>query len=425
MKMKSLVIFCLLVLFLGFFGLGTSCFASIDIGEEVFVKSFSNSNFADSGDNALDTKSNTYERIRLSLKSNLQENIEAKVQFQAIGIWGASTDTVKINDYNYSNFTPFIEQAYIKANEFFKIGNMMKFNLIVGKQPMFYGDGYILSDNNRGVFAYKLEGIGSKFCDIDLWAIKAVEENVSYEEKQMDLNVYAGILKLDKFFYKENSVDKMYPYVYYVSEANKAIGNVDSTKNFAGVRIDGTSEDNFFYKIEVAQEFGDVKYSTYTQTYDGLFYDAAAKLKITNGIFKESFLKFDYLSATGADESNNVTSKNADFDPYFTTKSKESNDVYQGEIYSRLFPGLKNRQIIMTGLEYAKIKNLNIELNYYSFWKNSSSKFQGNEIDLILKKRMNDFINTRLIFAIFNKSQELPNLKDNINHISLEFDYRV
>jgi hypothetical protein len=45
-------------------------------------------------------------------------------------------------------------------------------------------------------------------------------------------------------------------------------------------------------------------------------------------------------------------------------------------------------------------------------------------MDLNLKTKINDFINTRLIFATFHKTNELPTLKKNINHISLEFEYK-
>jgi hypothetical protein len=420
MKLKKLKILLLLCFV---FSLKIVCFASLDIGEEVFVKSYFNTKANDVQDASLVKETNTLQRLRIYVKGNIQQNIEAKVQIQSLGMWGASTDTVKINDYYFNNFSPFLEHAYIKANGIFNIGKLMKFNLIIGKQPMFYGDGFVLSDNNRGVFAYKLEGIGSKFCDLDLWSINEPASSINAGKENLDLNVYAGILKLDKFFYKRKATTKISPSVYFVSEDNKTIKTINDKKNFVGVRVDGNSEDSLFFNLEVTKLFGDVKTSTSTQKYNGLFYDARAKLKIVDGLFKDSMFVLDYLEATGTDDLSGKL-ENGNFEPFFANKNNEQDNVCYGEIFSRIYPGLNNKKIITTGLEYNKINGLKMKLYYYSYWKISDGKFLGNEIDFTVKKTINDFINTRFIFSVYQKTKEVKVLKDEVNQFSLEFDYK-
>jgi hypothetical protein len=65
-----------------------------------------------------------------------------------------------------------------------------------------------------------------------------------------------------------------------------------------------------------------------------------------------------------------------------------------------------------------------MKLYYYSYWKISDGKFLGNEIDFTVKKTINDFINTRFIFSVYQKTKEVKVLKDEVNQFSLEFDYK-
>ncbi len=405
-----------------FFIFQSFLFCKIDIGEEVLVKTFFNVNYSNFGDSSLDTASNTMQRVRIYLAGNVQDNIEAKVKFQSIGIWGASTDTVKINNYFYDNFTPFIEEAYIKTHDIFKLSKTFDFDFdfVLGKQKIFYGDGYILSDNDRGLFAYKLEGRGKK-SSFDLLAIKAAEKNFAFEQKAENLDVYAAIFS-KKF--QDRQKNQIITDFYIVSELGEFLPNLSSKKIFAGMRLDMKTGESVFTKIEAAQQFGDIKFSTNTVTYDGLFYDFDLKVKLKKSFLRNSVFKINYMESPGTQ--NSLTKeKDTNFEPYLTNNSKDFSSSQYCEILSRIFSGLSNRRILNFGINSIIFEKYNFWLDYYRFWRNDPDILAGTEFDLRIERNINEFIKFRLIFAFFNKNDVdyLKFLKNNIQHYGVEFSY--
>jgi hypothetical protein len=439
---------------------GNFLFASVDIGTKIFTKTFFNSKSVE--DNSLDkisnSKDDTLQRVQFYLKGNIHPNIEAKIQLQGIGTWN-STDSIKIDGNSYQNFEPFVEQAYLKISDIFGINKnsiiegkndqlkdkkeskkSLQIDLTIGRQKIFYGDGFILSDNNLGLFGYKLELLSNKF-DIDILSMKKSEkadENFNIYEQNTDL--YAGVIKLNKLLKNESeeNQEKLYPYLYYVTEQTEIKDqNIKDTRNFLGIRIDGISNKKIFYKAELAKQTGTYKDFTNkdnTKDYDGLFYIVGLKYKINDNFLKENllkniFFKANYLKTTGKNENDNdetISIKNENFNSKFTNQVFEDGNIYFGEIYSRLYPSLENKEISNFGLEFNELFKTTLCLDYFSF----KSEKQEYELDIALKYKLNNFISSRIYFAMYNKMFADPKLstetkKDdiNINQAGIEFSY--
>lgn len=70
-------------------------------------------------------------------------------------------DSIFLYDNIYNNFDFFLEEGYIKIYDIFNNKNIfltknLKINLTIGKQKIFYDDGFIINDDNNGFFGYKI-----------------------------------------------------------------------------------------------------------------------------------------------------------------------------------------------------------------------------------------------------------------------------
>jgi len=394
------------------------CFAKIDIGEEIKVKRIYNTNLVNFSNMAIDTETNSIQRIRLYLQGNLQKNITARVQLQAIGLWGSS-DTVRINGYEYSSFQPFIEHAYVKFDKIIVLSEFLYCNLSVGKQPFYYGDGYIVSDNNRGLFGYKIDGNLTKTIAADLFSIKADEKDISFTAPKKSVDVNGVILSY-------TAKEGITPSLYYILEFNSSdtIDLVSSySKNYYGLRIDGLSKEKVKYKLEFAKQDGNVHYSNSpTKRADAYFYDVGISFDFWISFLKRTQITLDYLYASGND-----LKVEEDFDPYLTNRKKEKGDIYYGEIFSRMHQRLANKKLMYAGLNFEVMKNLGIFIKYFNFWQNNPGGFLGNEINVGLTRKYRKSVDVRLIYGILKPGDLLKKKSGNtanLNHMSLEFIYK-
>jgi len=141
----------------------TATASAIDLDTDYRVRgiNYTNNDF----DNTTSTDSLAYysQWLRLTLTGKFNEGIEICTRLSAIGVVGSTTvftgipgssSTVTTMPYPSTNFTPYIDYAYVK------IKNMAEtpVTIIVGKQPLNYGNGLIISDNGTGVFAFRIYG---------------------------------------------------------------------------------------------------------------------------------------------------------------------------------------------------------------------------------------------------------------------------
>ena len=101
--------------------------------------------------------------LHLTLTGKFNEGVEICTRISAVGVAGSTTvftgipgssSTVTTVPYPSTNFTPYIDYAYVKIN------NMADtpVTIIAGKQPLTYGNGLIISDNGTGINAFRIYG---------------------------------------------------------------------------------------------------------------------------------------------------------------------------------------------------------------------------------------------------------------------------
>ncbi len=110
-------------------------------------------------DTSTSTDSRAYytQRLRLTIKGNFSPGVEICTKLQSIGTVASTTtwqtfDWQKQYPYPNTNFVPFIENAYVKIIE----PKGYPFSITIGRQPLEYGTGLIISDNGAGLNALKL-----------------------------------------------------------------------------------------------------------------------------------------------------------------------------------------------------------------------------------------------------------------------------
>ncbi len=117
----------------------------------------------------------TDQRIKAYLITDLSKDVEATVRVQSITPWGLETSTnVLATRYPNANGTPWVQNAFVR------LPNIWKGRIIVtaGRQPMQWGDGEILSDDDLGFNAVRAQ-IKSPFqkipFDTDFFTAKVTE----------------------------------------------------------------------------------------------------------------------------------------------------------------------------------------------------------------------------------------------------------
>ncbi|MCX5782030.1 MAG: hypothetical protein NT145_04925 [Elusimicrobia bacterium] len=221
------------------------------------------------------------QRLMISLRGNFDQNIEIGSKLTSLGIV-STTNTVFLVPYPKTDFTPYVENAYVK----FKNLGEKPVDLIIGKQSLCYGTGLIVCDNGTGFNTIRLTG----HCDLALPFFKStiLPINAEYFTAKVqetlnlssDADVYGGLLKLEinknlwEFGYFGEDDFSGTQYVRGSNIYNtKAI-----VKRFLDLRI-GKKEDISEYQIEIAKQTG---YVTRTDgvaiNFDGMGYLFYGKL---------------------------------------------------------------------------------------------------------------------------------------------------
>lgn len=124
----------------------------LDIGTDYRLRALA-LNKTDYGATSGQSYSYFSERALAYIGGRFSPNIEMMVQFQALGIVGASSSTLSspsVNPaagrYPNANFSPWVQSAYLKASHLYDT----PISLTIGRQPMILGDGLILADDDLG-----------------------------------------------------------------------------------------------------------------------------------------------------------------------------------------------------------------------------------------------------------------------------------
>jgi hypothetical protein len=148
---------------LGLFFLCSSVYANsiLDIGTDYRLRaiSFSEADYGASGNQNYPLYYS--QRAEAHVGGRFSPNLEFMTQFQALGVAGSTGSISNITvdpsqgRYPNTNFSPWIQWAYLKANHLFDTS----IGLTIGRQPITLGDGLILSDDDLGFTGVRMNGI--------------------------------------------------------------------------------------------------------------------------------------------------------------------------------------------------------------------------------------------------------------------------
>jgi len=134
--------------------------------------------------------------LTLLLQGKFEPKIEISVKLRSLGILGSTASISQASwqaEYPYKsiNFDPFIENVFIKAENF----SELPVDLIIGKQPLEYADGTVISDNNTGFSTFKAIIKYPSLVTTEIFTSKIVERF----QRSTDFDVY-GLVSSAAFF---------------------------------------------------------------------------------------------------------------------------------------------------------------------------------------------------------------------------------
>jgi len=255
----------------------------LDIGTDYRLQAISLSK-TDYGATSGQNYSFLSERALAYIGGSFSPNIEMMVQFQALGIVGASSSTLSspsVNPaagrYPNTNFSPWVQWAYVKASHIYDT----PISLTAGRQPMILGDGLIVSDDGLGFTGVRAQS-QLPWWDLsgDVFAFKTGDElqNPAGSILGVDLTKQYDQIRYQVAVVNEqdNSGSTLYirpsenaatsnPVYQNFFPANSTVPPLESQFNFAASEInktyyDGRLEGRFleggFYKAEAAIQSG-------------------------------------------------------------------------------------------------------------------------------------------------------------------------
>lgn len=127
--------------------------ASLSIDADYVLRGVSYPNIDFDASTSSDSLHYYSQRLILSVTGKPAQGIEVGAKITSLGVVG-STSTIFSVPFPKTDFTPYIENAYIKAANFADI----PLDITIGRQSITYGDGLIISDNGTGFNAIRIAG---------------------------------------------------------------------------------------------------------------------------------------------------------------------------------------------------------------------------------------------------------------------------
>lgn len=231
--------------------------ATLDIETDYRLRGISYPNIDFNTATSTDTLSYYSQRLQLSLIGKFAEGVEIGSRLTAIGVAG-STSTVFPVPYAHTDFSPFVETAYLTMRNFADL----PLDVTVGKQNITIGNGFIVSDSDRGFTGFRFAGSYDIPVPLlhftlplkgDFFTMK-VKENFG---PQSDLDLYGAFFNTSwknnfwEFGYFEQQDFSGTPYVRGV-----AIPTTKIVKQFIDLRFERKEGAAARYGFEVAKQGG-------------------------------------------------------------------------------------------------------------------------------------------------------------------------
>lgn len=247
-----------------FFCVSAQAVSNLDIGADYRIRAvqISNPNYASDNPGSGATGEQKYysHRSKIYMKARFDPSIEIATVLQAIGVSG-STGPI-LGRYPNENFTPFVENAYIRAGQI----NDWPISLTVGRQPYTWGNGLLLSDDGLGFDGINLE-IGPYWGGIRnyFFTAKAHDKITTNDDSDIYLagtSFSWGIhnLKIGYLMERDRSGTAYSSLDTYNGQFKKSsVATSETTRQFYDVQVGGVLEKGAFYSAEYAMQSGTIK----------------------------------------------------------------------------------------------------------------------------------------------------------------------
>ncbi|MFC1512648.1 alginate export family protein [bacterium] len=339
------------------------------------------------------------------------------------GGYDSTINTIMIENYEYANFTPWIEHAYVLLKNIYETEYIGPIDVIAGKQPLKYDDGFVIDDDNQGIFALKAETPMPFNTDLDIFRAK-ISDGDAQNLTGRDFDLTGLVLRYNGFKY-------ITPKVYYIVENDKSrayITDGDSNKNFYGLRLDGKTTEELYYKAELIKQGGEVKRDNPADnfSYDAHAYILGVWMDTVSSKFGKTRLRLEHAKGSGdksdSDENQYLTKRG--FTPRLENRTKDFGENYYGEIFSQVKPGLSNKSIVLLGFDFNPYKKLHFGFDYLRLSRNIPSGVYGEEIDMFFYTTFVKSVGIRLVYALLRPGKALNETGSNLKNTILELTYK-
>lgn len=323
-------------------------------------------------------------KARVYLGGQLGDNMKAFIKAQAKGQWGDSTDL-------------WVENAYINFRAFSIPRLNTSVDFTIGRQPLVYGDGLLLNDNDTGVDCVKMGIFAPLNTECDVFLVRHAEypENRDFDVYGIVPRIYLTGHTITGAFIAEDDRSKV---TFQEANSLKMIGDLRWEGNIGGVNFRG----------ELAKQFGNVSEGkTVALTYNALAYLVGAEMKGKMSTIGDVKFGVDWLAVGGSRgdagldagrtfESTLAHLDEEDWGEYFVVNPSTGLQPYK--------PG--NLVILKWTLSTRLAKRWVVGLNLFNYREEEIRQNElGNEWDIFGKYDLSPHSTLRLTFTLFHPQE--------------------
>jgi len=351
------------------------CLAGVRVGEEVRIRWVPVNN----GD-----VSYFYQRTRFFIEGILAEGVTVGLKLQSRGFWGIDSSTVTIEGLTRRNMLPWIENAYVKIDEFLRLPLYLAF----GRQSIQYGNGLLVNDNASGYDAIKLSAFLPWRVNCELLMLKPTEADGVSPDNWKNKNAY-GLL----FERKWKIITPQISGFWQRDETN------DVDKNFLGIHLSGKLGKGVDYRSGIVSQLG----KGGGTDYKGLAYILGGNFEADTKVGK-GIVVCEYFVGSG--EEVPITGKDESFLSDYAHLSEEEYGEYYMENRSEVRNGdpdyaVTNLKIFKLGVSIFPIPKLRTGLNYFIYNSYTPKGNIGDEVDLSINYKYSSNLSLRLGYSTF------------------------
>ena len=422
------------------------------------------------------------QRAEAHIGGRFSPNLEFMTQFQALGVAGSSGSITNVTvdpsqgRYPNTNFSPWIQWAYMKANHLFDTS----VGLTIGRQPITLGDGLILSDDDLGftgvrvdatlpwydiranVFTFKPgQNLSNTNGGIDIYGFELTKPvtNMRYQFSVVNEHDASGSTVFIRPSENASANNPQFLTLPGVTPQNFNFTATNINKTFLDTRVDYRLAEGGFIKAEAALQTGQVNRdpSLGTSTAAALGYSPSVTLGgyaflVSGGLFTR-FSKYGPIEIHGlfglASGDSGGGTDNA-FQPDFGHQYDGMERSGFGEFYgstlynalpsssygasasspsvSGLPQGNSGIRVIGAGVTTHPTSLISVGIDYFVYTAEESTNFSpapsesslGTELDIGAGLAYTNYLTFRATYAIFSPGKAYGAFTNNATRFALE-----